>query len=109
MIKKINKIISPDILIVNSKSRKIKIINKSYIIEQFEIHLNQKDNRIKKIYITKGEHPNCDPLTNEFCMPEYFKYLELNDNVLDKIINMLKIFNFESAYTRPWDSFNIIP
>jgi len=103
MSKKFYKTVIPDKLICNSILRKIRIIDPEYYIENFIIYFKNK--KIDKIVISKGKHPNCDPKTRIFCIPEFFNNFELDDKSLDIIINMFKIFNFDSAFYQPWKSF----
>jgi hypothetical protein len=108
MIKQINQDVIPNKLITSSRCNQIKITDDNYIIKEFEIHTNDKTNQIEMIKILNGKHPNCDPFTNVFCIPECLKRDVFNDQTLNKIVNMLMIFNFESAYYRPWYVFDII-
>jgi hypothetical protein len=102
----IHRTISPNKLITSSKCKNIKVTNNKYIIEEFEIYSNDVTNQIEKIIITKGEHPNCDPTTKIFCIPTCLKGDVLEDSTIEKIVNMIKIFNFESSYERPWYVFD---
>lgn len=92
----------PTKLIHNSTLRKIEVTNSKFIIEKFEIFT--KDKKIDTIVITEGKHPNCNPEDGVFCIPDYLKRLTLNHETLKIIIEMFKIFNFESAYYLPWGS-----
>jgi hypothetical protein len=108
MIKIIKKKIIPEKLISNDKFFRIKLIDNKYITREFEIHLNNKTKKIEKLRITKGRHPNCDPKTKDFCMPEFLKEQQFNSESMDLIINMIKLFNFKSSYETPWNSFELI-
>lgn len=102
----INKKIVPCKLICNKKFYKIDVTNSIYNIEEFIINVNE-DDKIENIIITKGKHPNCDSVSKEFCIPEYLKDFKLNTEVLKIIENMIKVFNFDSAYYQPWNDFVI--
>ena len=98
--------IIPEKLILGDKLYKIKIVSKDYIIEDFDIYTN--DNKIKKIKINKGKHPNCDPDTKIFCFPDEMTELVVTDELVAIVLNMFKVFNFNSCYYSPWDSFEYL-
>ena len=107
MIKTVKKKIIPEKLITNKEFYKIKITDNTYIVEEFIVHIDNKTKKIEKIRITKGRHPNCDPKTKDFCIPEFLKEKEFNSESLDIIINVIKLFYFDSSYEKPWYSFQI--
>lgn len=96
----------PTKLIVNSNFYFIKLTNYSFIIDSFDIYT--KDDKIDKIIITEGNHPNCNPDDKTFCIPDYLKQLLLTDDNIKIIKNMLKIFNFDSAHYLPWTAFDYV-
>jgi len=101
-----NEIIFPDKLLYELKMFNIKIIDQKYIIKSFEIHT--VNNKVDKLIITNGKHPNCNPETFEFCIPHFFKTLDLNSDTIQLIKNMLKIFNFQNCYFQPWLAFEYL-
>lgn len=96
--------IIPKKLICNTSIYKIIITKPTFIIRNFDIYVN-KDEKIEKIIITNGKHPNCNPETKIMCLPDYIKDLEMNNQTLNMIICMIEIFNFNSAYYQPWSVF----
>jgi hypothetical protein len=96
--------IIPNKLICNSSLYFIKIIDPKFIIEKFFVITNEYD-KIENVGIINGLHPNCDLKTKLFCIPEYLKEYELNENSIKIILNMLEIFNFDSSFFQPWDCF----
>jgi hypothetical protein len=103
----IRKRIIPDKLICNSIFYLISLTNFSYIINEFIIYTDE-NKRIEKIIITKGNHPNCDPENKEFCIPDFIKKIDkINNETLQIIENMFKIFNFDSAFYQPWEDFTM--
>ena len=100
----IKKKIVPKKLIVDSNFHKIKVTNPELLIRSFDIYTDDK-NLIQKIIITKGKHPNCNLKDGVFCIPNYFTSLELNQETIEIIKEMFKIYNFESAHYLPWDAF----
>jgi hypothetical protein len=104
-ISSIQKLIIPDKLICNSNFYKITITDSNYIIKGFEVYT--KSNKIEKIKLNE-KHPNCNPDTKEFCIPSFVKGMNFNDDSIQIITNMLKIFNFQSSYYNPWCVFELI-
>ena len=102
----IKKRIVPDKLMSCSTLYYITITNPKFIINEYEICVGN-NKKIEKIKLLEGKHPNCDPQTNEFCIPDFIKKLEIDDKVLEIIENMFKIFNFESSFYQPWADFEI--
>jgi hypothetical protein len=100
--------IVPNKLICNNSLYNISLNSDKYFIKRVIILINE-NNIISKIMILDGDgiHPNCDPETKEFCLPDSIKCMELNDNTLEIIENTIKIFNFDSAFFQPWNDFNI--
>jgi len=108
MISTIKDGIIPSILKRNSSYYRIEITDPEYIITEFEIHTN-KNKKIEKLIITKGNHPNCDPKTKIFCIPDFLKNQELDDRItLSVIKDLFLIWNFDSAYSQPWTSFEYL-
>lgn len=89
-------------LIVDSNFHKIKIKNPELVINSFDVYTD-KNNKIEKIIITDGNHPNCNPKDRSFCIPDMLTHLEFNDETINLIESMLALFNFNSAYYLPWN------
>ena len=99
--------IFPDKLICDLILYEITIIDNRFIIRDYDIYTT-KDNKIEKIVITKGLHPNCSKKSGSFCIPDFLKTFELNKDTIKIINEMFKIYNFESAYYLPWEAFEYI-
>lgn len=97
--------ISPDKLIYDSNFYNIEITDFNYIINGF--HIYTKKNKIQNIKLNCS-HPNCNPKTKEFCIPDFIKDLEVTKESIQIIINMLKLFNFDNSYYQPWIAFKYI-
>ena len=100
-----NTTIVPNRVIVNSEFYKIDIIDPELIIKQVDIYTFNKTKKINKIFIKQGIHPNANPHTGEFCIPDYIKKMEVNGDSLKIIENMITLFNFRSSYFQPWSGF----
>ena len=102
-----NKEIIPNKLICNSNLYDIAITDSKFIIEKFCVFIDD-DDKIEDVKILKGLHPNCDLKTKFLCIPEHLKKCELNDVSAKIIFNVLEIFNFDSSFYQPWDSFEYV-
>jgi len=99
--------IIPDKLICISNFYKIILIDSEYIINKFEVYVDET-RRVKKILIVNGKHPNCDPETNIFCLPDSIKDRIINVDLINIIVETLKIFNYNSSYYQDWGAFKCI-
>ncbi len=77
-------------------------VDRDYIIREFDIIV--EDMKIKRV-ILKDKHPNCNPETNEFCLPTEFEGMNLNPSVIPLIEGLLKIYNLENCFYSPWSKF----
>ena len=96
----INRVFVPKKLIYQSKLYKItKLINTNYIVKGYTIEL--LDGKIFDVII-KNIHPNADPTTGEFCLPDLMYEKELTEERKLAIENMICTFNVDSCYFTPW-------
>ena len=102
----IEKRIIPNKLICNKSLYEITLNSDKYVIKKIVVFIN-RDNKIEKLFILDGIHPNCNPKTKEFCIPNSIKQIQFDKNSLEIIENTIKIFNFDSAFFQPWNDFNI--
>lgn len=103
----VNTEIIPNKLICNGSLYNIILNNQLYTIRKYAIFKNEFG-YIDKILILNSKHPNLDPVTQEFCIPNTIKQINvINDETLNIIENMFRIFNFESAYFLPWEDFEM--
>lgn len=74
------------------------------IVRKFTIReyiIKTVDNKIDMV-ILNNPHPNANPQTGEFCIPNYLRSYEINKQSLQFIENMLRCFNLDSCYFTPW-------
>lgn len=95
----------PNKLICNQDFYTISLVDEEYIIDEFVIYV--RNEKIERIVILKGKHPNCNPVNKEFCIPDEIKNMKFNKEALRLIENMFLTFNFNSAYFQPWAVFKI--
>lgn len=95
----------PNKLIYKRVIYKIAELDKKYFIKKYNIKTFK--NKIYKLEL-KIPHPNCHPDTNEFCLPIHLIGEELDQKAYDKIENMLKTFNLDGCYFKPWNELRYI-
>lgn len=101
---KVEKKIVPNKCIIDNHVYKITRLNPEFIIETFDV-IYDKRNKIKSVLL-QNRHPNCNPNTNEFCIPTSFKGLDFNDHGLIFISRLLECFNLDHSYNTPWSDFD---
>lgn len=92
--------IYPDMVIKGRNAFEITSIDESLALEGFAITTYTKDNKISCINLF-GDHPNCDPDTNAYCLPEDKAGMELNEATLSLLIKNFKTYYLDSAYFVP--------
>ena len=97
--KRINDIFVPQRMIYNNKLYNIKRVAERYIIKGYRVDLI--DGKIFNIIID-GVHPNADPNTNDFCIPDSLYDKEFDKEAQYIIENMLRTFNIDACYFTPW-------
>jgi hypothetical protein len=97
--KKVNDIFVPKRMIYQNKLYKIKKFDKKYIIKGYRVDLI--DGKLFNIIID-GVHPNADPITNDFCLPDSLYDKEFDKKTRHVIENMLRTFNVDACYFTPW-------
>ena len=96
----IREVCGPYKLIFKNEIYEIINIDRKFIIKGFKI--KTVDKKIDMV-ILKDPHPNANPRTGEFCIPESLRELPLNDSTLKMIKVMLCCFNLDDCYFTPWD------
>lgn len=91
--------IVPNRFFYQGKLFRITEISLDYVITECRIEVNNNDT-INKVLIN-AKHPNSDPKTNEFCLPECLKGAELNKLSLRTIEDMLSSFHLDDCYFLP--------
>jgi hypothetical protein len=103
---KVNCFIIPKILIKNEKKYEIIKIPYKFIINKYEIKL--KNGYLESIMF-KNPHPNKNPVTNIFCIQEFFKQnLFEIDSDLEIIEHQFLTYNYNTFYKSYWNCFEFI-
>lgn len=92
--------IIPSRLIYQNKLYSIISIDDDYIINKYEIYLDNYD-RIENIHID-ANHVNSDPDTDLFCLPEDIKQRQLSNKLIREIEIIMETYNLNNCYYTPW-------
>lgn len=92
--------IFPDIVIKDRNAYEIVFIDESFILQGFTITTYTEENKISCINLF-GDHPNCDPNTNAYCLPEAKVGMKLDENTLSLLMKNFKTYYLDSAYFIP--------
>jgi len=98
--KKIMEVNVPNKLIFKRNIYEIMNIHRKFVIKGYEI--KTVDEKIDTVTLNTP-HPNANPRTGEFCIPNNMRNLKLNENSLKMIRTMLCCFNLDDCYFAPWD------
>lgn len=93
----IKKII-PNRVIMNKNVYRITYISKMYHMDGFEI--STENDKVSNIRIF-GFHPNCDPETDIFCLPDFKKDVHLTDNYLNLIMSNIQTYYLDTCFFNP--------
>ena len=92
--------IVPRKLIFQNKMFEILKINSDYHIRGYTI--KTCDDFIEEVIIS-GKHPNANPRTDEFCIPNFLRKYKITEESLKMINNILYCFNLDDCYFTPWN------
>lgn len=93
----IQKII-PNRVIQGKRVYKITHLDVMYHIDGFEVSL--ENNKVMNIRLF-GFHPNCDPNTDNFCLPDFKKDVNFTPEYLKMIITNIETYYLDSSYFNP--------
>lgn len=96
---KVRNLIVPRRLIFKNEFYKILDYPNKYVVKGYTVVL--VDNKIDEIEIGDS-HPNANPRTGEFCIPNTLRNFPLNDETKKIIHNILSCFNLDDCYFTPW-------
>ena len=93
----IQKII-PDRVIIDKNVYEITYIDERYHLDGFEITTENDKVHIVKVF---GFHPNCDPDTDNFCLPDFKKGVEFTSEYLNMILTNIKTYYLDNCFFNP--------
>ena len=91
--------IIPERLILQNSLWKIFTIKEKYIIKEYRIILDNK-NKLDKVFLINSKHPNCNPRTNEFCIPNGIKNNPIHFKEICSNLITNEIRNFDCNYIK---------
>ena len=92
--------IVPDKMFFDNKKFVLTKVDPEFVIKIYDIFLD-RNNCVRKLSLL-SKHPNCDPKTKLFCLPNFVKENEFNEAVKCMIYYCLSTFNLENCYFMPW-------
>lgn len=91
---------APNKIIYRGKIHQLTNLDKKFLIKGYTI--KTVDKKIDSI-ILNNPHPNANPRTGEFCIPNNLRNNFIDDSTLNMIGCMLCCFNLDDCYFTPWD------
>jgi hypothetical protein len=101
MIKVISKTITPEKMLYNNEAYRILSLPKDYIISTYNLFLTDNQ-KLQKVLIN-AYHPNANPDTCEFCLPEYLKDKKLNDKDISLLETSFRTYYMNNCYFTVWN------
>jgi hypothetical protein len=93
----IQKII-PNRVIEGKRAYHITHLDIMYHIDGFEVSL--ENSKVMNVRLF-GFHPNCDPNTDNFCLPDFKKDVKFSSEYLKTIITNIETYYLDSSYFNP--------
>lgn len=93
----INRII-PNRVIKNRNVHKITYISRMFHLDGFEI--STENDKVLNIRVF-GFHPNCDPETDNFCLPDFKKGSYLTSDYLNLIKSNIQTYYLDNCFFNP--------
>lgn len=78
------------------KDRRLITVNYKLMLEK---------GKIESMLLNGSIHPNCDPKTSQFCLPDFIKEIDITENtdgLRNHIERLLKTFYLDNCYFTPW-------
>jgi hypothetical protein len=92
--------IGPKKIVHNGDVYKIIKYPKKYFIRGYRLTLI--NGKIDNVHIN-GEHPNAQPGTGKFCIPNDLRKIDYNDNTRNLLETILSQYNLNNCYFTPWN------
>ena len=92
--------IIPSTIIKDKNAYEITYIDESLYIEGYAITTYTEGNIVTTINLF-GEHPNNDPNTNTYCLPDHKKGMKLDESFLTLLLSNFKTYYYDDAYFIP--------
>jgi len=92
--------IKPSRIIYQNKMYNIISIDSNHVINKYIIHLNK--NKIDNVSID-ADHPNSDPRTDIFCLPNEFYKHSISEKLIENIEVLMATYNLDNCYFMVWN------
>lgn len=69
-----------------------------FLIKKYKVRL--VDGKLNEIYVD-GEHPNSDPLTNQFCIPDELRFKMWDESLMREAEYHMAFYNLDDCYFEP--------
>ena len=96
----IREIHTPYKLIYRNEIFNIIDIHRKFIVKEFIV--KTVDGNIDSVFLN-NPHPNANPRTGEFCIPNKLRKLTFDKTTISLIRSMITCFNLDDCYFTPWD------
>ncbi len=96
----VRKPIGPKKIVHNGEVFQILSYPKKYFIKGYKITL--VNGRIDNVHIN-GSHPNAQPHTGKFCIPNTLRKMDFNDDTQELLETILSQYNLNNCYFTPWN------
>lgn len=90
--------IIPNRVIKDKNVYKIKYLNEIYYLDGFEV--STENDKVINVRVF-GFHPNCDPDTDNFCLPDFKKGVYLTTEYLNLIITNIQTYYLDNSFFNP--------
>lgn len=97
---KVEKSIGPQKIIHNGDVYQIVNYPQKYFISDYKITLI--NGKIHNVYVN-GKHPNAEPSTGKFCIPNDLRKVDFNKNVQKLLEIIIAQYNLNNCYFTPWN------
>jgi hypothetical protein len=96
----VRNLIGPQKIIHNGDVYRIIKYPRKYLIKGYKLTLI--DGKLDNVHIN-GEHPNAQPSTGKFCIPNELRKMPFDHNTKQLLETILSHFNLNNCYFTPWN------
>lgn len=95
------KIVPSKIIFRRSVIRIRRILNPCFVIRGYNILCDGRN--LYRVYL-QGDHPNQDPKSKEFCIPNMLKKKEISKDLILHLERSIRTYNLDDCYFSPWQA-----
>lgn len=90
--------IIPDRIVMEKNVYEITQIDSMYHLDGFEVTTENDKVHLVRVF---GCHPNSDPDTDNFCLPDYKKGVDFTPDYLNMILSNIKTYYIDNCFFNP--------